>query len=315
MKSVRPVAASLGVWGGVGNRPRGAGAGPLTWGARSHGWKRLQSPNANLHVDTRARRTLTAPRPFPRPPPHLRLALHPPGTPPRCRAPPPRVGVCLTPCVPASVSAPRHQTRGADTRTRWGAGRAAAGAPGPRRPTARGPSGCAAGREGGEGGAEGAPGPRAARGPARPTWLALWNCFFSPATDIVPLAVGPPAETQPTGGTTQATGTRAPPTPRAPQRALPAPPPPPSRQLRARPCGRLSPSRARAARILHGNRTLPAPPACARPLPACGPSRTSPAARAAASASEWARARLERPRRLQRRLGSGRWPSCLRKCD
>ena len=54
------------------------------------------------------------------------------------------------------------------------------------------------------------------------------------------------------------------PTPSAPQRAPTAPPSQPSSQLRP-PRRRLRPSRARAARILHGNRTLPVPaPARAR---------------------------------------------------
>ncbi|XP_036703279.1 predicted GPI-anchored protein 58 [Balaenoptera musculus] len=62
---------------------------------------------------------------------------------------------------------------------------------------------------------------------------------------MLPPAVGPPARTQRTGGTAQATGFRAPPTPRAPQRAPTAPPPPPSSQLRARP-GTASTPRAPA---------------------------------------------------------------------
>lgn len=105
------------------------------------------------------------------------------------------------------------------------------------------------------------------------------------ASDRLPGAADPPCASAGPVGTASAA-------------LLPAPLPP----LR-----RPSPSRARAARILHGNRTLPAPSAHARPLLSGRRTRTSLAAGAAASASEWTRASLERPWRMQRRLECRRW--------
>lgn len=73
----------------------------------------------------------------------------------------------------------------------------------------------------------------------------------------------------------------------------------PAPRLRRR---RLSSPRARATRILHGNRTLPvsALTVHARPLPAGERTHTSLTVRGTSPASEWTGASLEGPWRLQR---------------
>lgn len=80
-----------------------------------------------------------------------------------------------------------------------------------------------------------------------------------------------------------------------------------------RPSGRsLSPSCARAARILHGNRTLPAPAPSEHARAPCRPESASALlllrwGGEAASASQWPGKSLERPERLQRPLEYWRW--------